>query len=55
MAAFVAALHDPTTAMTTARESLESHLMAFAAEKARVEGSIINMGDFRQRAEYAAG
>jgi hypothetical protein len=25
--------------------------MAFAAEKARVEGSIVHMGDFRQQAE----
>ncbi|MEE8389894.1 MAG: Gfo/Idh/MocA family oxidoreductase [Anaerolineae bacterium] len=31
MTAFVKALRDPGTAMTTARESLESHLMAFAA------------------------
>jgi predicted dehydrogenase len=59
MAAFVRALRDPSTAMTTAgsttlttsRESLESHLMAYAAEEARVEGTILHMGDYRQRAE----
>jgi predicted dehydrogenase len=51
MAAFVNALHNPDTALTTARESLESHLMAFAAENARVEDSIIHMDDFRRQAE----
>ncbi len=51
MDAFVQALRDPSTAMTTARESLESHLMAFAAEEARVNGSIIDMDEFRRR-EY---
>jgi len=55
MAAFVNALHNPGTALTTARESLESHLMAFAAEKARVEGSIIRMDDFRRQAEAVTG
>ncbi len=51
MAAFVNALRDPNTAMTTARESLESHLMAFAAEEARVDGSIVSMDSFRRQAE----
>jgi len=59
MAAFVEALRDPSKALTTAdsillttsRESLESHLMAFAAEEARVNGSIVHMDDFRRRAE----
>lgn len=53
MAAFVKALNDPGSAMTTARESLESHLMAFAAEEARVTGSIVAMDDFRRRAEVS--
>jgi hypothetical protein len=51
ISAFVRAVHDPSTAMTTARESLESHLMAFAAEEARLAGSIVQMGDYRTRAE----
>jgi predicted dehydrogenase len=51
MAAFVQALRNPGEAMTTARESLESHLMAFAAEEARVDGSILSMADYRRRAE----
>ena len=54
MAAFVKALRDPGAAMTTARESLESHLMAFAAEEARVNGSIVYIDDFRHRAETVA-
>ena len=62
MAAFVQALRrqpEPVSSwpaqLTTARESLESHLMAFAAEEARVEGSIVSMGDFRRRAEEESG
>jgi hypothetical protein len=51
MKAFVRAVRDPKTAMTTAREALESHLMAFAADQARVDGAIINMADYRERAE----
>jgi hypothetical protein len=30
---------------------LESHLLAFAAEKARVEGTIVDMGAYRQQVE----
>jgi len=33
--------------MTAARASLESHLLAFAAEQARIEGSVIDMAAFR--------
>jgi len=51
MAAFVSAVRDPSTALTTARESLESHLMAFAAEQARVDGTIVAMDEFRRQAE----
>jgi predicted dehydrogenase len=53
MAAFVKALRDPRTALTTSRESLESHLMAFAAEEARVNRSILYMEEFRRRSETA--
>jgi predicted dehydrogenase len=62
MAAFVKALREPSamsapavpSALTTSRESLESHLMAFAAEEARVDGSIVQMDGFRRRAEATA-
>jgi predicted dehydrogenase len=54
MSAFVKAVRDPNSAMTTARESLESHLMAFASEEARVDRSILYIDDYRQRAEAAA-
>jgi predicted dehydrogenase len=54
MAAFVRALRPgpgSVEGLTTCRESLESHLMAFAAEQARVEGTIVSMDEFRKRAE----
>ncbi len=49
MAAFVKALqaNDESAALTTARTSLESHLMAFAAEEARLEQKVVQMKDFR--------
>lgn len=48
---FVRAVNGEEQALTPAREALESHLLAFAAEQARVEGTIIEMDDFRRRAE----
>ena len=51
MAAFVRALRNPGEVMTTAptaRESLESHFMAFAAEEARLKGTVLSMNEFRQ-------
>ena len=54
MAAFVRALRPElgdAGGLTTSRESLESHLMAFAAEDARVKGGIVSMDEFRLRAE----
>lgn len=51
MAAFVRAVRERSAALTTARESLESHLMAFAAEEARVAGVIVDMDTYRARAE----
>lgn len=52
MRSFLAALQDrEQPPLTNARASLESHLMAFAAEKARVEGSVIDMDAFRTQAE----
>jgi predicted dehydrogenase len=40
--------------VTTARESLESHLLAFAAEESRLTHCVINMADYRQRVEAEA-
>ena len=51
MAGFVRAVREPSLARTAARESLESHLMAFAAEEARLDGSVVAMDQFRRRAE----
>jgi hypothetical protein len=56
MAAFVRAVSEPSAARgsqsaTTARESLESHLMAFAAEQARVNGTVVSVDAFRRQAE----
>ena len=39
---------------SSARESLESHLMAFAAEASRHNQMVINMRDFRDEAEKQA-
>jgi hypothetical protein len=55
MNAFVRAVRDPGFVPTTARECLESHLMAFAAEEARLKASVVDMDAFRQWAETAGG
>lgn len=41
----------PDDRLTSAQVSLESHLLAFAAEQARLESSVIDMADFRREAE----
>jgi len=52
MRAFVRVLRGSEAALTTARESLESHLMAFAAERSRVQGGqVIEMDAYRQEVE----
>jgi predicted dehydrogenase len=51
MADFVRVLRGEAEPLTSARVSLESHLLAFAAEEARVQGSMIQMREFRARAE----
>ena len=48
-------VRDPDIALADARESLHSHLMAFAAGQARLEGTIVEMGTFRQQAETLTG
>jgi len=37
--------------LTSARNSMESHLMAFAAEDARLNGTVIAMADYRRQVE----
>ena len=52
---FVAAVRGVTrSSSTTARASLESHLMAFAAEEARVSGQMLDMAAYRQQVEAKA-
>ncbi len=47
-AAFVHSLSNGSAeALTSARNSLESHLMAFAAEDARTSGEVVEMGSYR--------
>jgi predicted dehydrogenase len=47
MASFVRAVRGHAPALTTAQESLESYLMAFAAEEARLSGTVVDMKEFR--------
>lgn len=51
MADFIRAVRGETAPMTSARTSLESHLLAFAAEEARVHGVVVDMPAFRARAD----
>jgi predicted dehydrogenase len=44
----------PDDSVTTARESLESHLLAFAAEESRLNHSVIYMPDYRKRVDAEA-
>lgn len=44
----------PDDSITTARESLESHLLAFAAEESRQKGTVITMREYRRRVEAAS-
>jgi predicted dehydrogenase len=49
---FIDAIRGDKPTLTDARTSLESHMMAFAAEKSRHEGIMIEMEVFRQQAEH---
>jgi predicted dehydrogenase len=40
--------------LASGRASLESHLIGFAAERARLEGRVVTMGDYRTEIEAAA-
>jgi predicted dehydrogenase len=48
MAAFVRTVRGEAEPLTSARAALESHLMAFAAEQARLEGGYIEMASYRR-------
>lgn len=48
MRAFVRAVRERGPALTTARAALESHLLAFAAEEARLTNTVIEMSAYRQ-------
>ena len=48
--AFLAAVRDGTPGLTAAVDSLESHILAFAAEEARVSGAVVDMRAFRSAA-----
>ena len=49
---FVESLRGGQAGLTSARNSLESHMMAFAAEKARLSGSVIPMADYKASFEH---
>ncbi len=51
MRQFVLSMRGNAPALTSARHALESHLMAFAAEEARLEEKVVKMDEFKQRAE----
>lgn len=51
MRAFVTAVRERSGSLTEARLSLESHLLAFAAEQSRSSGSVVDMAAFRANVE----
>ncbi|RIK47442.1 MAG: gfo/Idh/MocA family oxidoreductase [Chloroflexi bacterium] len=51
MSDFLRVLRGEAEPLTSARASLESHLLAFAAEEARLAGTVVDMAAFRARAE----
>ena len=49
MRAFVGAIHgDRASVLTSAREAVASHIMAFAAEESRVSGQAIDLDRYRR-------
>ena len=54
MRAFVDAVEHPGAELrTSARASLESHLMAFAAERARLTGQVVDLREYAAEIEEA--
>jgi len=54
MHAFVRTLRQGKLPLTSARASLESHLLACAAEQARLEGTVVDVDAYRQQVESVA-
>ena len=54
LASFIRTMREGEPPLTTARVSLESHLMAFAAEEARKERTVVLMDEYRARIEQQA-
>jgi hypothetical protein len=55
MADFLRVLRREIAPLTTARVSLESHLLAFAAEEARLASQVVEMAEYRAQAEETNG
>lgn len=54
VASFLRAMRgEPDDSLTSARVSLESHLLAFAAEESRLNSTVIEMPHYRRQAEAA--
>lgn len=53
--AFLRGVRGEEPVLTPAREALESHLLAFAAEASRLNGTVVDMREFRRRAEANTG
>ena len=51
--AFLGAVHASSRPLTAAADSLESHVLAFAAEHARLTGEVLDIGRFRADATGA--
>ncbi|MDY6866944.1 MAG: Gfo/Idh/MocA family oxidoreductase [Chloroflexota bacterium] len=49
---FVKAIRGEKPPLTSARDSLESHLMAFATDEARIENKCINMNQYRSNLDW---
>ena len=54
MADFIRAIRGEISPLTSARTSLESHLLAFAAEEARIRGVVVDMPAYRTQADELA-
>jgi hypothetical protein len=50
---FLRAMRGEEAPMTSGRASLESHLLAFAAEESRLNSRVVEMGEFRRAADGA--
>jgi predicted dehydrogenase len=51
IAAFLEAVRTGSTTASTADVAFESHVLAFAAEQARLDGTVIDMHEFREAAQ----